>query len=85
MRTVIVIPTYNERENLEALVERIVTLALPNFEILIVDDNSPDGTGAVADQLATRYPLRVLHRTKKRGSVLRMSPVSLQRWLNRWI
>jgi dolichol-phosphate mannosyltransferase len=64
---VVVVPTYNERENLPALAEGI--LAHPGFRLLVVDDGSPDGTGAVADELARIHPGRmdVLHRTGPRG------------------
>ena len=67
MKTLIIIPTYNERENLHAVVEQI--LEPHPYEILVVDDQSPDGTGAVADELAQQYPgrLHVLHRTGRRG------------------
>jgi dolichol-phosphate mannosyltransferase len=67
MRTLVVTPTYNERENLEALADAV--LALPNeLEYLIVDDNSPDGTGELADQIAAREPrFHVLHRAGKMG------------------
>jgi len=66
--TLIIIPTYNERENLP----RIVPLVLeqdPDFHVLVVDDDSPDGTGAVADELAAASAGRVhvLHRTAKDG------------------
>ncbi|MBI4142319.1 polyprenol monophosphomannose synthase, partial [Candidatus Uhrbacteria bacterium] len=67
MRTTIVIPTYNERENLRPLVERIAALRIPDCTILVVDDASPDGTGTLADALAHAYPLRVLHRLQKEG------------------
>ena len=67
MKVLIIIPTYNERENLPEIATRILD-HLP-YEILVVDDQSPDGTGAVADELAQRYPARlhVMHRTGKRG------------------
>jgi dolichol-phosphate mannosyltransferase len=66
-RTLIVIPTYNERECVEPIVAA-VRAAVPQATIEIVDDNSPDGTGAVADQLAARDPqVRVLHRAHKAG------------------
>ena len=66
-RTLIVIPTYNERECVEPIVAA-VRAAVPQATIEIVDDNSPDGTGAVADQIAARDPqVRVLHRTQKSG------------------
>jgi len=65
--TVVVVPTYNERENLPPLVERL--LALPvSVDLLVVDDNSPDGTGKLADELAaTRPAIHILHRTEKNG------------------
>ncbi|MEP6914492.1 MAG: polyprenol monophosphomannose synthase [Acidobacteriota bacterium] len=67
MNVLVVVPTYNERENLPLLVSGV--LAHPGFRMLIVDDGSPDGTGAVADALATEHPgrIEVMHRTGKRG------------------
>jgi len=67
MNALVVVPTYNERDNLPLLVAGI--LAHDGFRILVVDDGSPDGTGAVADELATRHPgrIEVLHRTGARG------------------
>jgi dolichol-phosphate mannosyltransferase len=63
---VVVLPTYNERANLEALVNAIGQYLAT--DIVIVDDNSPDGTGELADQLSTRYPhVHVLHRLRKEG------------------
>lgn len=69
MRTTIVIPTYNEAENLPRLAAAIFELPLPDVHIMVVDDNSPDGTGELADELAERYPprLSVLHRPGKLG------------------
>jgi dolichol-phosphate mannosyltransferase len=66
-RTIVVVPTFNERENLPPLTQRI--LALPvKIDLLVVDDNSPDGTGKIADQLAAQYPsIHVLHRSEKSG------------------
>lgn len=66
-QTLVVIPTYNERENLPLLVERV--LALPTrVDILVVDGNSPDGTGKLADELAAARPgVHVLHEPKKSG------------------
>jgi dolichol-phosphate mannosyltransferase len=61
------IPTYNERDNLEPIV-RAVLAADPRVDILVVDDNSPDGTGRLADAIAAAEPrVRVLHREKKQG------------------
>lgn len=70
MNVLIIIPTYNERDNLPVLVRQI--LDQYPYRILVVDDHSPDGTGDVADELATRYPgrLDVLHRTGERGLAL---------------
>jgi dolichol-phosphate mannosyltransferase len=67
MNVLVVTPTYNERENLPDLVRAI--LAHPNTRVMVVDDQSPDGTGAIADALAAEYPGRmiVVHRTGKRG------------------
>lgn len=63
----IIIPTYNEAENLEPLVEEILAQAC-GFDILIVDDNSPDGTGKIAEGLAQKKPeLHVMHRSGKLG------------------
>ena len=67
-RVLVVTPTYNERDNLPILVHEVLARG-PEFSILVVDDASPDGTGAVADALAAERPGRVhvLHRTGKRG------------------
>ncbi|MGZ3478302.1 MAG: polyprenol monophosphomannose synthase [Polyangiales bacterium] len=66
-RSLIVTPTYNERENLEAFLEGVFRWA-PAAHVLIVDDNSPDGTGALADQIAARDPrVSVMHRPGKMG------------------
>ena len=61
----IVVPTYNEAENLEALVSGVFDLGL-DCELIIVDDASPDGTGKIADRLCKEYPnLRVIHRSER--------------------
>jgi dolichol-phosphate mannosyltransferase len=66
-RQLIVIPTYNEAENLPPLIAAILTLGL-DLHVLVVDDNSPDGTGAIADDLSQRHPeVHVLHRQAKLG------------------
>lgn len=67
-RIVVAIPTYNERENLPALVRGILDLG-PDYAVIIADDNSPDGTGDVADQLAAEHADRVavVHRPSKQG------------------
>ena len=67
MKVVVVIPTYNEREN-AANMAKAVCAALPDGELLFVDDNSPDGTGALIDGLAQAEPrIRCLHRAGKEG------------------
>jgi len=66
-RIVIVMPTYNERQNVESIAGR-VRAALPAADLLVVDDNSPDGTGDLADKLAEADPhVQVMHRTEKAG------------------
>jgi dolichol-phosphate mannosyltransferase len=68
LRITVITPTYNEAENLPKLVSALFSLPL-NLCVLIVDDNSPDGTGQIADELAEAYPDRVdvLHRPGKMG------------------
>ena len=68
MRCLVILPTYNERDNLSAVIESIEQFA-PSADVLIVDDNSPDGTGAVANELSRKQPDRifVLHRERKEG------------------
>lgn len=67
MRVLTVIPTYNEKENLPIVVERL-RAAVPDCDILVVDDNSPDGTGQLADSMAAEDShINVLHRTVKDG------------------
>ncbi len=68
-KTTVVVPTYNERENLSMLVGLLAALDIENLHVLVVDDNSPDGTGKVADELADigPIPVTVLHRTEKNG------------------
>ncbi|HEU5427100.1 MAG TPA: polyprenol monophosphomannose synthase [Actinocrinis sp.] len=68
-KVVIVVPTYNERENLPVLVGLLDALPVPNLHLLVVDDASPDGTGEIADKLAAERPdsVGVLHRTVKDG------------------
>jgi dolichol-phosphate mannosyltransferase len=67
MKIVVCIPTYNERENLPRIIDRLFA-ANPEVHALIIDDGSPDGTGALADELANRNArISVLHRTEKAG------------------
>ncbi|RKG77339.1 polyprenol monophosphomannose synthase [Corallococcus exercitus] len=66
-RALVCIPTYNERENIGPITQAVLA-ADPRVDILVVDDNSPDGTGQLADELAAKNPrVRVLHREKKEG------------------
>lgn len=67
MRVLTVIPTFDERENLPIVVERL-RAAVPDCDILVVDDNSPDGTGEIADAMSEADPkIHVLHRKTKDG------------------
>ena len=66
-KTLVVVPTYNERENIRPLAQRLLNLPVP-VDLLVVDDNSPDGTGKIADELAAQHPqIHVLHRSEKNG------------------
>jgi dolichol-phosphate mannosyltransferase len=69
LKTFIIIPTYNEAENLPRILERLFSLNISDINILVVDDNSPDGTGKIADDLSAYYhnKLAVLHRQGKLG------------------
>ena len=68
MKIAVVIPTYNERENLPKITAQLIALPL-DLRLLVIEDNSPDGTGQVADELTRQYPGRVsvMHRTGKLG------------------
>jgi dolichol-phosphate mannosyltransferase len=67
-KTLIIVPTYNERDNLPRMAQKLLSLPVP-VEMLVVDDNSPDGTGRIADDLVAQHPgkIHVLHRTQKNG------------------
>ena len=68
MRPIVVIPTYNERENVAAMAEAVLAALPPEGMILFCDDNSPDGTGGIIDGLCAGEPrIQVLHREKKEG------------------
>jgi dolichol-phosphate mannosyltransferase len=69
MRVTVVVPTFNEAGNVRAMAEALFALPLPDLRVLFVDDASPDGTGAVADEFAAGSAgrLEVLHRTGRRG------------------
>src|SRR5438093_1596546 len=67
MKTIIIIPTYNEIDNVRPLLQEIFLYA-PDTDVLIVDDNSPDGTGKLADEIHDEDPrVHVMHRTEKAG------------------
>ena len=67
MKSLIIVPTYNELENIQRLLPELMALD-PDIRVLVVDDNSPDGTGRLADKLAAEYErISVLHRPKKLG------------------
>ncbi|MDP1719112.1 MAG: polyprenol monophosphomannose synthase [bacterium] len=79
----VVVPTYNEKDNLPVLAEKIFALKIPDLRLMVVDDNSPDGTGRIADELRNKYasagsasspqagsaqvPITVIHRSEKSG------------------
>jgi len=66
-RALVCLPTYDERENLAPMIEAILA-AVPHVDVLVIDDNSPDGTGQLADEIAAREPrVKVLHRAGKEG------------------
>jgi dolichol-phosphate mannosyltransferase len=68
VRAVVCIPTYNERENLEAMVQALARVLGPDDHVLVIDDSSPDGTGEIADSIAARCEyVDVLHRPEKQG------------------
>lgn len=68
MKKTIIIPTYNEKANIEELLSQIFGLGIEDLSVLVVDDSSPDGTGELVESLKTKYPnLEVLHREKKEG------------------
>jgi len=67
MKSTTIIPTYNERQNIDGLIKSIIN-SQEDFHIIIVDDNSPDGTGEIADKLALEFKqVKVIHRARKLG------------------
>ena len=68
MRAAVVIPTYNERENVTEIIRQVLKMD-PGLTVVIVDDDSPDGTGDLADQMVKQYPgmVKVIHRKGERG------------------
>lgn len=69
-RLTVVIPTYNEAENLPSMASTLLDLGIPGLQLLIVDDNSPDGTGQVADQLAQEHNAALAHNARPRMAVI---------------
>lgn len=69
MKPIVVVPTYNEADNIAAFAEAVLALNTAELEVLVVDDASPDGTGQIADRLAAQYDhhLSVMHRSGPRG------------------
>jgi len=70
MKIAVILPTYNEKENIKKLVptlSKVFKKNKINGEVIIVDDNSPDGTGDAAELLAKKYPVRTVHRNEKLG------------------
>ena len=68
MRALVCLPTYDERENLEPMLRALAEVLGPDDRVLVIDDDSPDGTGALADRLAAELPfVDVLHRARKEG------------------
>lgn len=68
MKTAIIIPTYNERDNIDKLINEIFSLEIEGLEVVVVDDNSPDGTGKIVAEISAREPrVRIIHRKKKMG------------------
>lgn len=67
--TVVIIPTYNERENIAKMIDTVLAIEEHSFDILIIDDNSPDGTGAIVDGLIAEHPgrLNIIKRSGKLG------------------
>ena len=66
--TVVIIPTYNEKENIQKMIHTVLAIAEHQFDILVIDDNSPDGTGAIVDAMVAQQPDRV-HIIKRAGKL----------------
>ena len=66
--SVVIIPTYNEKENISNMIHTVLAIAEHQFDILVIDDNSPDGTGAIVDALVAENPDRV-HIIKRTGKL----------------
>jgi cellulose synthase/poly-beta-1,6-N-acetylglucosamine synthase-like glycosyltransferase len=79
-QTLIILPTINERENLPRVAQKLLSLPV-GVDVLVVDGNSSDGTGKIADELAAKHPqIHVLHEQKKTGWAAPTSPGSNGRW-----
>ena len=67
--SIVIIPTYNERENIANMIDTVLAIEEHSFDLLIIDDNSPDGTGGIVDGLIERYPerLHIIKRSGKQG------------------
>lgn len=66
-RIIVVTPTYNEKDNISVLVEKLFSLNISNLELWVVDDNSPDGTAGIVKELSLKYPIKLISRSKKEG------------------
>ena len=66
--TVVIIPTYNEKENIQKMIHTVLAIAEHQFDILVIDDNSPDGTAAIVDAMVAQQPDRV-HIIKRAGKL----------------
>ena len=66
--SVVIIPTYNEKENIQKMIETVLAITEHQFDILVIDDNSPDGTGDIVDKMTVLYPDRV-HIIKRTGKL----------------
>lgn len=68
MKIAVIIPTYNEKDNIEELISEILSLGIKGLEVVVVDDNSPDGTGELVDELKKKSSkIHVIHRLGKQG------------------
>ena len=92
MRKVVIIPTYNEKENISAMIDKVFSLPEP-FDLLIIDDGSPDGTASIVKQRQQDFPdrLHLLERSGNRASERPILPGSAGHWTgittmcSRWI
>ena len=84
--SIVIIPTYNEKENIRAITEAVLEIAEHQFDVLVIDDGSPDGTAAIVRELIGAHPERV-HLVEMRDQLapdanVRHRPLLLQRLLN---